>query len=180
MHRTWRHLWPADHFFQPAHVVPHRFAYRAQPIATGILNTGSIGTFTGTSLDYAALLNAQVDLASAKALTASSGYVTTAAVAKLLMARQEFAGPTGNALWQGSILDGKVGGLRAMSSEQVPAATMILGNWADVVIGEWGVLEISINNAADFPKGITGVRCMYTMDVGVRNAAAFSAANSIT
>ena len=58
---------------------------------TGILQTGSIGTFTGTSLDAVALLNAQVDVAAANALTPSCGYVTTPAVASLLMARQRFS-----------------------------------------------------------------------------------------
>jgi HK97 family phage major capsid protein len=150
---------------------------------TGILNTGSIGTFTGTSLDLAALLNAQVDLASANALVPTAGYVTTPAVAALLMTRQAFAGPTGDALWQGSPLDGTVAGLRAMSSAQMPSATMILGDWSQVVIGEWGVLEISVSNNAEpghFAKGITSVRALYTMDVGVRHAAAFSVATSIT
>ncbi len=150
---------------------------------TGILNTVGIGTFTGGSLDYAAILNAQVDLATSNALTASSGYVAPAAVASLLMARQEFAGATGNAVWQGSVLDGKVGGLRAMASAQVPAATMILGDWQQLVIGEWGVLEIAISNSAaagNFAAGISTVRAMYTVDVGVRHAGAFSVATSIT
>ena len=147
---------------------------------TGILNTASIGTFTGGSLDTAALLNAQTDVATANALTSTSGYVTTPAVATLLMARQRFAGPTGDALWQGSVLDGQVLGMKAMSSGQCPTATMIFGDWAQVVIGEWSVLELTVNPFDDFAKGLTGLRCMWTCDVGVRHAGAFSVATSIT
>ena len=147
---------------------------------TGILNTVGIGTFTGGSLDTAALLNAQVDVATANALTKTCGYVTTSAVAGLLMARQRFAGPTGDPLWQGGVLDGTILGMRAMSSEQCPADSMIFGDWSQVVVGEWGVLELTVNPFDDFAKGLTGLRAMYTMDVALRHAGAFSVATSIT
>jgi len=54
------------------------------------------------------------------------------------MAPQRFAGPTGDPLWQGNVMDGQILGMRAMSSAQVQSATMIFGNWAEVIIGEWG------------------------------------------
>lgn len=149
---------------------------------TGIINTASVGAFTGSSLDAAALLNAQTDLGAANALTPSSGYVTTASVASLLMTRVPFSGSTA-ACWTGNILDGTCMGLRAMSSAQVPSATMILGTWSDCIIGEWGVLEISVSNSAEaghFAKGISTLRAMFTCDVIVRNAASFSVATSIT
>ena len=57
---------------------------------------------------------------------------------------------------------------------------MIFGDWSQAVVGEWGVLEVSLNEQANFPMGVVGFRAFYTMDVGVRYAGAFSVATSIT
>ena len=147
---------------------------------TGITQTALIGTFTGTSLDVAALLNAQVDVANANALTKTCGYVTTSAVAGKLMARQRFAGPTGHPLWQGNLLDGQVLGFKAMSSEQVPADTMLFGDWSAVIIADWGALELAIAPFDDFAKGKTGLRAFLSMDCCLRNPGSMSVATSIT
>lgn len=146
---------------------------------TGISNTGSIGAFTGTSLDYAKVLDAQSDVATANVMPARGGYVTTPAVAALLMARQRFSS-TDTPLWDGNVWEGRMAGFPAMSSNQMNAATAIFGAWEQVVIGEWGVLEIALNEQANFPMGVVGFRAFYTMDVAVRYAGAFSYASSIT
>ena len=131
-------------------------------------------------MDAAALLNAQVDVANANALSRTCGYVTTSSVAGKLMARQRFAGPTGDPLWQGNLLDGEILGFKAMSSEQVPADTMIFGDWSSVIIGDWSALELAIAPFDDFAKGKTGLRAFLTMDCIVRYSGAFSIATSIT
>lgn len=145
----------------------------------GILGTGSIGAFTGTSLGLAALLNAQTDLASANALNAKCAYLTTPTVASLLAQRQRFAS-TDTPLWVGNILEGTVLGFKAASSNQVPADTAIFGDFSQLIFAEWGVLEIATNPYANFPAGITGIRAFLTADVGVRIPGAFSSANTIT
>ena len=146
---------------------------------TGILATSGIGSVTGTTLGIAGILEFQTDTAVANALAMSSGYVTTPAVAGLLAQRQRFSS-TDTPLWEGNILDGKVMGFRAMSSNQMPSAKMLFGDFSQVVIGEWGVLEVEVNPYANFQAGITGVRAFYTVDVAVRHAGAFSAAATIT
>ena len=140
---------------------------------TGITQTGSIGTVSGTSFDYADILEFQSDVATANALAPTCGYVTTPAIAALAMSRPTFT--SGYVpIWSGSMLDGMMGGFKAMSSMQVPTAGMLFGDWASVVIGEWGVLELAVNPNDDFAKALTGLRAMYTMDVGVRHAGAWS------
>jgi hypothetical protein len=67
-----------------------------------------------------------------------------------------------------------------MSSNQCPSGDMVFGDWSQLVIGEWGVLEIAVNEQANFQAGIVGVRCFYTMDVGVRIPAAFSIGTSMS
>jgi len=146
---------------------------------TGIVGTASIGTVTGTSIALAGILEFQSDVAGNNALAASCGYLTTPVVASLLMARQRFSS-TDTPLWEGNMLDGKVLGFKAMTSKQCPTGDIIFGDFSQVVVGEWGVLELAVNPAANFPAGITGIRAMYTMDVGVRYAGAFSVATSVT
>ena len=145
----------------------------------GILGTASIGAFTGTSLALPALLDAQVDVAGANALTPNCAYLTTPTVASLLAQRQRFTS-TDTPLWTGNILEGNVLGFRAFATNQMPAATAIFGDFSQVIFAEWGALEIAANPYANFPAGISGIRAFLTADVGVRIAGAFSAASTIT
>lgn len=146
---------------------------------TGIINTSGVGSVTGTTLGYAGMLEFQTDIGNALQTGASLGYVTTGAVAALLAARVKFSG-TASPLWDGSILDANVCGFPGMSSAQMSAATMIFGDWAQLVIAEWGSLAIEVNPYANFQAGIIGVRALYAVDVGVRIPSAFSVASSIT
>ena len=150
---------------------------------TGIINTAGIGGFTGTSLAAAGLLDAQTDVAAANALSGALGYVTTPTVAGLLMARPELPTTGTTRIWQGNLQQGTVFGFPAMASAQMPTGTMIFGDWSQLVIGEWGVLELATSesaNTADFHKGITTIRAIFSVDVGVRNNAAFSLATGIS
>lgn len=144
---------------------------------TGIIATSGVGSVTGTSLAYAGMLEFQTDIGNA--LAPSCGYVTTAAVAALLMARVKVAS-TYSPLWDGSILDADACGFRGMSSAQMPTATMVFGDFNQLVMAEWGSLAIEVNPFANFQAGLIGVRAMYAMDVGLRVPGAFSVASSIT
>lgn len=145
----------------------------------GIIGTSGIGSVTGTSLAYAGILEFQTDVASANVMPVAGGYVTTPTVAALLMQRQRFSG-TDTPLWAGNIWDGTVSGFAAMSSLQLPTANMLFGDWSQVIVGEWGVLQIDVNPYANFQAGIIGIRAITTMDVALRYAGAFSLATSIT
>lgn len=147
---------------------------------TGIANTASIGSVTGTSLDIADCIEFQTDLATANALADNCAYITTPAVAGLLKGRARIASTDSQTLWSGSVLDGSIEGFRATTSTQLTAASMIFGDFSQVVLAEWGVLEIALNPYAAFTTAITGIRAIQTVDVGIRYAAAFSRATSIT
>ena len=146
---------------------------------TGISATAGIGSVTGTSLDYADVVEFQTDAAAGNALADGCAYLTTPAVAGLLMQRQRFSS-TDTPLWMGSVLDGQMAGYRATTTTQITAASMIFGDFSQVVIGEWGMLEIALNPYASFTAAITGIRAIQSVDIGIRQAAAFSRATSIT
>jgi HK97 family phage major capsid protein/HK97 family phage prohead protease len=148
-----------------------------QPL--GILQTSGIGSVTGTSLDYADIIEFMTDCAAANALWAAAGYVTTPVVAGLLMARVKYSN-TASPIWEGMLQDGTINNYRAMATNNVPTASMLFGDYSKTVIGEWGVLEIEVNPYANFQAGIIGIRAMASIDVAVRYPVAYSAASSIT
>jgi HK97 family phage major capsid protein len=146
---------------------------------TGIVNTAGIGSVTGTTLGYPGILEFQTDIATANVMPVAGGYVTTPTVAALMMQRVKFSS-TASPLWEGNVWDGQMSGFQAMSSNQMSAATMLYGDWAQVIVGEWGVLQVEVNPYANFQAGIIGVRALVSVDVGLRYAAAFSLASTIT
>lgn len=146
---------------------------------TGIIQTPGIGSVTGTTIDYAKTLEFQTDVAASNVVPVSGGYVTTPLVAAIMMGRVKFAN-TATPLWDGNIWNGSVCGFPGMSSNQMPSASLLFGDWQEVVVGEWGVLEVEVNPYANFQAGIIGVRAMYSLDVGVRRPFAFSYSSSTT
>lgn len=148
---------------------------------TGIINTAGIGSVDGASLDYAKVLEFQTDVLGASAVVnpEATGFVTTPAVAALLLQRQKVSS-TYSPLWEGSVRDGQMVGARAMTTTAMPSASMIFGDWSQLVVGEWGILELATNPFADFAKGVIGIRAMQSVDIAVRHAGSFSLATSIT
>lgn len=148
---------------------------------TGIIGTSGVGAVTGTSLAYAGVVEFQTDVDGSNALAENSAYVTTPAVAGLMMQRQRFSS-TDTPLWEGKVRDGVMGGYRAASTNQMPSAKMIYGDFSQLVIAAWGVLELkaSESHGTNFANGLTTIRAMASVDIGVRIAAAFSVAASIT
>lgn len=146
---------------------------------TGISNTAGIGSVVGTALAYAGVIEFQTDVAAGNALAANSAFATTPTIAGLLMQRARFAS-TDTPLWTGSVLNGQLGGFTAATTTAVTAASMVFGDFSQVVIAEWGMFELAMNPYASFAAGITGIRAMQSVDVGIRQAAAFSRATTIT
>jgi len=146
---------------------------------TGITNVSGVGSVSGTSLAYAGVIEFMTDVFGANVPLANAGYVTTGAVAGLLKARVKFSS-TASPVWDGRLESASVDGYPAMASNNMPAATMIFGDFSQVIIAEWGVLEVDVNPYANFQAGIIGVRAIASIDIAVRYPGAFSIASSIT
>lgn len=144
----------------------------------GIINTSGIGSVTATSLDYAKTLEFQTDVAAGNALVPGCVYITTPAKAAIIAQRQRFSN-TDTPLWTGNILEGSVLGFRGLTTTQLSDG-LLFGDFAQLIMAEWGVLELAVDPTANFKAGITGIRAFQSFDVGVRNAAAFSYGSSVT
>jgi len=145
----------------------------------GIIYTPLVGTQSGTTMAYGGLLGMQSDLAAANVTPLRGGFVGTPATAAILMAEMKVANDF-SPCWEGNMWDGQMCGFPAMSSNQIPTAGLLFGDWQELVIGEWGVLEVEVNPYANFKAGIIGVRAVYSMDVALRRPVAFCWSVTVT
>ena len=146
---------------------------------TGISATAGIGSVTGTTIAYSGIVEFQTDVAWLQRPGRELRLRHHAVGRRPAQAARQVAS-TYSPIWEGNILDGNVDGFKAASTLQLTAASMIFGDFSQVVIGEWGMLELALNPYANFAAAISGIRAIQTVDVGVRYAGAFSRATSIT
>ena len=68
-----------------------------------------------------------------------------------------------------------IGDLPAAASNAAPANTAILGDWSQVLLGQWGAVEMLVNPYAEVPyrRGGVLVRAFSTIDVAIRHEKAF-------
>lgn len=151
-----------------------------QPL--GIVNTSSIGTFTGASLSQTAARNAQRDVLESNAIVspASLAYITTPAVAETLSTRQRFTG-SDRALWEGSLANGSVEGEKAHATTACPSATVVYGDFSNVWLIQWaGGLQIQVDPFTKFAQGIVAVRLLIPIDVIIARPSGFSVATAVS
>lgn len=151
----------------------------AQPL--GIKNTTGISSSQdASSATYAKILAFVSTAGAANAIRGNPGFVTNTAGAARLMAVQRFSN-TDTPLWTGNMLDGELVGFNAMSSEQLASGNLIFGSWDEVVIGDWGVLELATDRGdTRFNKGLVGIRALWMVDVMIRYPQAFVVSTNLS
>jgi HK97 family phage major capsid protein/HK97 family phage prohead protease len=151
----------------------------AQPI--GIINTSGITSGQdAASATYAKILAFPQTAGSANAIRGNPGWITTTAGASRLMQVQRFTS-TDTPLWMGNLLDGSCVGFPAMSTEQVSSGGLIFGSWDELVIGDWGVLELSTDNGGTrFNQAQVGIRALWMVDVMLRYPQAFIVSSNLS
>lgn len=152
----------------------------------GVLNTAGIGSVAGGTNGLAPTWDHIVDLesavANANAPTNALGYLTNTKVRGKLKRTQKFASSNGQEIWQ----DGGINGYRAGVSNQVPSnltkgtssgvcSAIVFGNWADLLIGMWGGLDILVDPYTGSTAGTKRVVALQDIDVSVRYAVSFAA-----
>lgn len=147
----------------------------------GIKNTTGVTTGQdAASATYAKLLAFPSTAGSVNAIRGNPGFVTNTVGASVLMQRQRFTG-TDTPLWDGNMLDGECVGFRAMSSEQLASGNLIFGSWGEILIGEWGVLELATDGGGTrFNQLQVGIRAMWMVDVLLRNPQAFVVSTNLS
>lgn len=144
----------------------------AQPI--GIKNTSGITSGQdAASATYAKILAFVSTAGGLNAIRGNPGFATTTAGAARLMQVQRFSS-TDSPLWEGNMLDGELVKFNAMSSEQLGSGNIIFGSWDELVIGDWGVLELATDTGGTrFNQAQVGIRALWMVDIMLRYPQAF-------
>lgn len=151
----------------------------AQPL--GIKNTTGITSGQdAASATYAKILAFPQTAGSANAIRGNPGFVTNTAGAAKLVTVQRFTS-TDTPVWEGNLLNGALVGFPAMSTEQVGANGLVFGSWDELVIGDWGVLELSTDNGGTrFNQAQVGIRALWMVDVLLRYPQAFIVSSNLS
>lgn len=163
-------------------------------VPRGILQTAGIGSVAmgtnGAAITIDALIDLEERVATANADVGALGYLTTP---RLVAALKKLKATSGEYLWSQSMtaaavsgVSGAINGYQVGKSNQVPANltkgtgtnlhAVIFGDFSQLMIGEWGVLEILPNPyGAGYNAGSVDIRAMQTVDVAVRQPVGFAA-----
>jgi len=155
-----------------------------QPL--GILGTTGIGSVVGGANGAAPTNEHAIDLETAIAVDnadiGSLGYLTNAKVRGKLKKSHTNSTYGEIPVWSG----GKLNDNKALVSNQVPCdltkgsasgvcSAMIYGNWADLLIGMWGGLDLVVDKSTHSASGGVRIVCFQDVDVAVRNPESFAA-----
>jgi HK97 family phage major capsid protein len=159
----------------------HGTAAAKQPV--GILNVVGIQTGSLATLSWAAIV-ALLEKLGLENINPNA-VVTHAKAATKLQTTIKDSVAGGEYLMQG----GRVAGLNAYVTNQLEAKTgtpdkgrVLVGDFSQMVIGEWGATEVLANPyaAGYYEKGDVQLRIMHTMDAVVRHPKAFVVADDMT
>lgn len=173
------------------------FGTGISPVPMGIWNAPGVqsvafGASTGvvpTSADaYQHLVKMVASVANANVPFNKPGFVTNAMLAGLLMSTLEFSVNGSSKVWQGSILEGVMAGMPAMSSQQIPGNLgtgancqgLIFGSWDNLLIGIFGNgYEVIVDPYSLKKKGIIELTSFNMADVKIAHPVAFAIGTGI-
>lgn len=144
----------------------------------GILNTSGIGSVSITTGTYtwAKLVDLETEVAIDNADLGALAYLTSS-TDRGIMKKTEKASTTGIYLWSnmaGMPGVGEVNGYPAHATNQLAADETIFGNWEEMIIGEWGVLDLLVNPYAKDTSGGVRITAFQDVDCAVRHPESFA------
>ncbi|MCG2600566.1 MAG: phage major capsid protein [Achromobacter sp.] len=153
----------------------------------GVMQTAGIGSVAGGTNGAAPtwphIVKLETEVASDNALLGTLAYITNTKVRGKLKETEKFTGG-GREIWGEG--DNPLNGYRAIVSNQVPsnltkgtadgvASAILFGNWADVIIGMWGGLDILLDPYTGSASGKKRIVAHQSVDVAVRHPESFAA-----
>ena len=62
----------------------------------------------------------------------------------------------------------------------MPSANLLFGSFSQVILGEWGIIDVTVDPYTNSTKGTTRVVVFQSVDVGVRQIGAFHLGTSFS
>lgn len=154
-------------------------------------NVGKVGGTTGTDLSFDLLIDMETQVAAANVVGDTMAYMCNA---RTIGALKKLKDDNGQYLWKSidkgfaNGTPGEVNGYPVARSNQLcsnitvgespsqkTCSELVFGNWSDIVIGEWGVVELLPNpfSATAYDNGGVEIRALQSLDVAVRHPESF-------
>lgn len=152
-------------------------------LLTLVTTPSAVGGTNGGAPTWAHMIALETAIASANADVGTLAYLTNAKVRGKLKGTEKFSAGTGAPVWA----DGNtpLNGYRAAVTNAVPSnlvkaasgavcSAVIFGNFADLMIGMWGGLDLTVDPYSGSTAGTVRVVALQDVDVAVRNVESFS------
>lgn len=158
---------------------------------TGILNTAGIGAVeigaNGGAPEWKHIVALESAIAAANADIGDLAYITNARVRGLLKTKLKADGVSGY-IWQDGATP--LNGYRCAVSNQIPSnltkgtaankcSPLIFGNWSDLMIAHWGVLDVIVDPYTKSTMGAVRITTLQDVDIAVRHVESFAAIKDI-
>lgn len=157
---------------------------------TGILNTSGIGDVAmgtnGAALTWAKVVELLREVDVDNALIGQLGYLTNPLVHAAMQTIEKASGTAQFILNEAT---GSVNGYSSAYSNHVPSnltkgsgtdlSAMLFGNWNDLMIGQWGGLDVMVNPYTKAKEGMTELIAAAYVDVAVARPKSFAAIKDI-
>ena len=154
-----------------------------QPL--GILNVNGVGSVaSGGTLTWANIVDLETAVSAANADNGSLAYLTNTKVRGKLKQTLKAADGHESFIWTG---DNSLNGYPAHVSNQVASklgatsneSAVVFGNWADVLLGMWGVIDVNPDPYTHSNIGAVRITAFQDVDVQVRHAESFAVCKDI-
>jgi HK97 family phage major capsid protein/HK97 family phage prohead protease len=158
----------------------------------GIISVSGIGDVAGgtngLAPTYAHIVALEKAVAIDNALMGSLKYVTNSEIAAKLKTTQRFTS-TDSPVWStfGTTISGEgiLNGYQAIATNQVSrtltkgnqslSSAIFFGNWSDLIMAEWGTLDVNVDTATNSNTGAVRIVALKDVDLAVRHAESFAA-----
>lgn len=143
---------------------------------TGVKNTSGINTsdFAANAPTFAEIVGLETLVAADNADVGTMAYLINSTGRGSLKTTEKFSS-TGMTIWeQGNT----VNGYRTEVSNQVAANDFWFGNWADLLIGMWGGLDLMVDPYTGATSGTVRIVALQDVDIAVRHAESFARGNN--
>lgn len=141
---------------------------------TGIKNVSGVNkptSFAAANPTFAEVVALETAVAEDNALLGNLSYILPAGMYGAL---KTTAKASGQGLFVVEQPGNTVNGYRAIVSNQVTAGDLFFGNFADLLIGMYGGLDILVDPYTASSSGTVRIRALQTVDVAVRHAVSFA------
>ena len=140
------------------------------PIGLNATNGIGFKGFAGANPTFVELVDMETKIALENADVASMAYLANAAFRGYAKSTKKFADASMDTIWGAGDM---VNGYKALTSNQVANGDVWVGNWADLVVGLFGGLEVTVDPYSGSDRGRLKIVAMQDCDFAVRRPQSF-------